>query len=215
MKNTTVALDGFVGFTPIQNRLLGVMFGCCRNVYVTVTMDKGEDVYSRGSIHGRFWKSRKTVQALLVKARAAGVVVEETMYMENMSSYSKRTVKAPPLEFINRHLFRFDSAAYTEEQGDVRLVEAANPHREMEEVARRIRRLVREEGYHYRDIAVIAGDLEKYSWEVERAFARAEIPYFMDARHTALIAKYALIAKPRSLDIPERPDTHANRNQRT
>ena len=42
--DTTVVLDGFIGFTPIQNRLLGVMFRCCRKVYVTAAMGEGEDI---------------------------------------------------------------------------------------------------------------------------------------------------------------------------
>lgn len=187
MRNATVVLDGFIGFTPVQNRLLGVMLGCCRNVYVTVTLDGREDPYSRGGMHNRFWKSRKTMQDILMKARAAGASVEEPVRMETTPAYGKRPVKAPSLEFLNRHLFCFGPGCYEGEQDEIRILEASGPQKEMEETARRIRRLVREEGYHYRDIAVIAGDLEKYGWEAERAFARAEIPCFIDARHTALM----------------------------
>ncbi len=187
MKDATVALDGFIGFTPIQNRLLGVMLGCCRKVYVTVTMDGGEDVYSRGSMHDRFWKSRKTIHELLKKAGSAGAAVEEPVRMERTPACEKRLIKTPALEFLNHHLFCFGSDVYEGEQEEIQILEASGPQEEMEEAARRIRRLVREEGYHYRDIAVIAGDLEKYGWEAERAFTRAEIPCFIDARHTALM----------------------------
>ena len=122
-----------------------------------------------------------------MKARAAGASVEEPVRMETTPAYGKRPVKAPSLEFLNRHLFCFGPGCYEGEQDEIRILEASGPQKEMEETARRIRRLVREEGYHYRDIAVIAGDLEKYGWDAERAFARAEIPCFIDARHTALM----------------------------
>ena len=43
LKDATVALDGFTGFTPVQNRLLGELMTHCREVVVTVTMDERED----------------------------------------------------------------------------------------------------------------------------------------------------------------------------
>ena len=138
-------------------------------------------------MHDRFWKSRKTIHELLKKAGSAGAAVEEPVRMERTPACEKRLIKTPALEFLNHHLFCFGSDVYEGEQEEIQILEASGPQEEMEEAARRIRRLVREEGYHYRDIAVIAGDLEKYGWEAERAFTRAEIPCFIDARHTALM----------------------------
>lgn len=45
LKGSTVVLDGFTGFTPVQNRLLLELLRCCREVAVTVTMDDREDPY--------------------------------------------------------------------------------------------------------------------------------------------------------------------------
>ena len=36
-------------------------------------------------------------------------------------------------------------------------------------------------GVRYRDMAVIAADLDRYALPVRRAFARAKIPLFLDA----------------------------------
>ena len=40
LKNSIVVLDGFTGFTPVQNRLLLELLRHCRKVAVTVTMDE-------------------------------------------------------------------------------------------------------------------------------------------------------------------------------
>ena len=39
LKRSVVVLDGFTGFTPVQNRLLAELMKLARNVIVTVTID--------------------------------------------------------------------------------------------------------------------------------------------------------------------------------
>ena len=57
----------------------------------------------------------------------------------------------------------------------------------MEETARRILRLVREEGCRYGEIAVITGDLETYGSLARQAFEDAGIPFFVDEKHSILM----------------------------
>ena len=45
LKNSVVALDGYTGFTPLQNKVLAKMMHHCEKVLVTVTMDEREDPY--------------------------------------------------------------------------------------------------------------------------------------------------------------------------
>ena len=57
----------------------------------------------------------------------------------------------------------------------------------MEETARRILKLVREEGYRYGEIAVITGNLEEYGSLARQAFDHTGIPYFIDEKHSILM----------------------------
>lgn len=45
LKGSVVAMDGFTGFTPVQNRLIGELFSVCEKVMITVTMDGRENPY--------------------------------------------------------------------------------------------------------------------------------------------------------------------------
>ena len=56
---------------------------------------------------------------------------------------NSRFCKAPALEFLEQHLFRYDKRQYRKEQEEIQIFQAANPKEEMEEIARRIRLLVR------------------------------------------------------------------------
>ena len=56
---------------------------------------------------------------------------------------------------------------------------AMTPGDEVRQAGLEMKRLVREEGLAYRDIAVITGDLEGYAPYVESEFAQMEIPCFV------------------------------------
>lgn len=64
--------------------------------------------------------------------------------------------------------------------GAISLHETKNPREEARYVAESIRKLVREKDYRYRDIAVIAADLNLYADALEKACELFEIPVFMD-----------------------------------
>ena len=46
LKNSTIVLDGFTGFTPVQDRLLAELMKHCRSVMISVTMDQRENPYA-------------------------------------------------------------------------------------------------------------------------------------------------------------------------
>jgi len=67
-----------------------------------------------------------------------------------------------------------------EKQREIRMFEALSPREEVHQTALYIRKLIREEGLTYRDIAVVIGDLEGYASYVETEFGQLEIPCFID-----------------------------------
>ena len=57
-------LDGFTGFTPIQNKLMKKLMEYAKKVTVTVTIDSREDPYRMTGEHQLFYLSQKTVSTL-------------------------------------------------------------------------------------------------------------------------------------------------------
>lgn len=184
IKHTTIVLDGFTGFTPIQNRLIGTLLTCCPMVYVTLTLDEREDPFGRSGLQELSWMTKKTVAALCHIAREEKVPIEDVIRIP--SHGADRFGDCTDLRFLEKHLFRYDRAVYKKKPEHIQLFVCDRPATEMEEVSRRIHRLVREKGYRYRDIAVITGDLESYGFEAVRAFTKAQIPCFLDSRRHVL-----------------------------
>ena len=57
---------------------------------------------------------------------------------------------------------------------------AKNQYSEIEEVAKKIYKLVRDENYRYRDIAVITKNIDTYASLVRAIFDKYNIPIFID-----------------------------------
>lgn len=181
VKNSVLLFDGFTGFTPVQIKVIRELLAICGRVYVTVTLDTRENPFSVGKPHQLFYMSRKMIHTLMGLTRD----VEEPVIIP--SGKKSRFSKAQALEFLEKNLFRYRRAAYEKEQEEIRIFSAGSPQREMEETARRMKRLVREKGYRYGEIAVITGNLSEYGSIARQVFEEAEIPYFLDEKHTVLM----------------------------
>lgn len=177
LPDSVVVFDGFTGFTPIQNRLIQELMRVCEETIVTVTIGEEEDPYQMDGEQKLFHLSKKTVADLVKLAVEAEVTRGEDVFVKDGPN---RFTEAPALCYLEQNLFRYQYEPYTEKQCEIRMFEALSPREEVHQTALYIRKLIREEGLTYRDIAVVIGDLEGYASYVETEFGQLEIPCFLD-----------------------------------
>lgn len=188
LKRSVVVLDGFTGFTPVQNRLLAELMKACREIVVTVTIDGREDPYTYADPCQMFGMSKHTVTALTRIAKECKAEQREPVWLRERPYYRFRDSEA--LGFLEEHLFRYRGGRYGKEQEDIAICQASNPREEASMAAAMVRRLVRREGFRYREIGVIVTDLNGYGDYLEQAFARYEIPVFMDYKRSILLNSF-------------------------
>lgn len=177
LPDSVVVFDGFTGFTPIQNRLIQELMRVCEETVVTVTIGEEEDPYQMDGEQKLFHLSKKTVADLVKLAAEAEVTRGEDVFVKGGPN---RFTEAPALCYLEQNLFRYQYEPYTEKQHEIHMFEALSPREEVHQTALYIRKLIREEGLTYRDIAVVIGDLEGYASYVETEFGQLEIPCFLD-----------------------------------
>lgn len=183
LRNSVIVLDEFTGFTPIQNRLMEKLLVLAKKVSVSVTMDVREDFYQCRGVHELFAMSKKTVASLLKVAELCKVPVEEPLVLP--TGKQRRYVNAADLYFMEQNLFRPGAGSYRykapeQSMQHIRITSLKNPREELKFAAREIVRLTRENGYRYRDIAVVTGDVQQYGNYVPEIFEQYHIPYFID-----------------------------------
>ena len=92
-----------------------------------------------------------------------------------------RFEKSKELAGLEANLFRYPHGRVTGDDGDIHVVAVDRAADEAEYIAGRIRELVRDKGYRYKDIAVVAGDLQDVARYYRQAMEEYEIPVFIDA----------------------------------
>lgn len=188
LKDAVVALDGFTGFTPVQNHVLEEMLMCCQKVFVTVTIDKNENPFILTDKYQMFALSKKIVVTLKRICEERKISIEDSVCLYGEPVYRFRM--QPALAFLEAELFRFHQKKYEKKQQNIRIYVSRTPVEEVEFAAQRIRALVRKRGYRYQDIAVIVSDMNLYADEIEQIFARYELPVFMDYKRSILLNSY-------------------------
>lgn len=188
LKNSTVVLDGFTGFTPVQNHLLYELLKQCRKVMVTVTMDERENPYRYQHPYQLFALSKQMVTSLVELAKNTKTEIENSVELYGQPSYRFR--KNPALGYLEHHMFRYGKESYPECPESIGVHVARNPEEEVRAVVEDIRRLVRTTGCRYREIGVIVSNMDVYGDYLERAFERYQIPFFMDHKRSILLNSF-------------------------
>lgn len=188
LKNSVLAFDGYTGFTPIQNKLLRRLLSLSSKIYMTVTMGEDENPYAQGKEHELFFMSKKMFTSLYKMAAEEHIEVLPEIWVK--VGEKSRFGKVQSLTFLEKNLFRYKRAVFEKEQDEIRILSAKNPLQEVQLLASRIRRLVREEGYRYGDIVIITGDLTAYGNYVRQVFSTTDIPYFIDEKKNVLNNPY-------------------------
>lgn len=185
IRDSVVIFDGFTGFTPIQNQVIEELLALCNEVIVTVLLGDGENPFLQDGEQRLFYLSKKTVASLEKLAKDAGAERGRDVVLK--ACEKSRFAGNAELSHLERFLFRYPVREYEGECRSLRIVEAASPREEVRQTALSIRRLVREENYCYRDIAVIAGNLGSYDAYIEEEFAKLDIPVFVDKTRGILL----------------------------
>lgn len=189
VRESIFVLDGFTGFTPVQYAFLEGLLKYGKETLSVMTLDVKEYPVYACKEQELFCLSKKTIQKMTELAGQAETGVKEPILLDE--NFFKE--KCPPrfqaskeLKFLEEHLFRYDDSSYGEEPERIFLHTLLNPYTEILFVSRKIEQLVQERDYHYRDFAVVCGDLEIYAPYMEQIFEQENIPYYKDNKRCIL-----------------------------
>ena len=176
---SSLYFDGFTGFTPVQLELVEKLMTCADDLTFSFTLDDRDQKYEHIKDYELFYLTKTTIKKLTEAAAAAGVEIESPVVLPGTINY--RLGENRELFFLERNLFRSPYQKWKQPLERIHLTATGDAQDEIVFVASTIRRLVREEGYRYKDIAIVAGDLEQASHIYERVMDEYEIPVFIDA----------------------------------
>ncbi len=184
LREAEVWVDGFSGFTKQEYAILEQLMRHTKQVTVALCLDPSERDEPLDEL-SLFYPTLKTFRRLREMAQEAGVPVEEPVALQEPHRFGR----SPWLGRLERHYFGWSkrpAAPPPARSGEVKLVTAANRRAEVQAVALRMLELVKEEGYRWRDMAVLLRDLTPYADEISGVFSEYGIPFFLDQKRTVL-----------------------------
>lgn len=173
LENAVFAFDGFTGFTPVQYRLISLLFDKADSMYFTAAMQKDSN-------DDLFLMSKEMINKLGVCAEKNSIC-PEFIWMDD-TSY--RLLASTALTHLEKNIFR-NYCEYSAKTKDITVYSAFFNKGEVKYVASQIRKLV-SEGVRFREIGVIAGDMDAYKEFIIDTFAENEIPVFLDNKRAII-----------------------------
>ncbi|WP_233880471.1 helicase-exonuclease AddAB subunit AddB [Virgibacillus halodenitrificans] len=195
LEDAEVYLDGFHRFTPNELVVVEALLKKCKSVTIALTVDGLETEASELDL---FYQTVETYHQIQQIAIENQIPLEETVQLDPANGrFSNRPYFAHLEQYFDvRPAPQFDG------ETPIRIAEAVHPRAEVEGVAQEVIRLVREENYRFRDLAVFIRQTDTYHDLIATIFEDYDIPVFIDEKRTML--NHSLIEFIRSvLDIVE------------
>ncbi len=169
----TVFIDGFKGFTAQELDLISAIMAQSENTYITLCTDK---IYGSEHDISPFACVRSTAQKLIDAANKNGVAVKQEFPPAFENRYASKAIEA-----LENGLYAA-AAPFEGDSKEVCICSARNIYEECDYVARNVKRLLREENYRCREIAIISRSEQTYSKALRAALKKYGVDVFEDKR---------------------------------
>ncbi len=183
-RNRLVFIDAFRGFTAQEYKIIERMLTKSQAVYVTLCTDNLDNM---GDETDLFAHTKRTARKLIDIAKKNSVAVAKPQYLSMRNKFNNfppdfKRFSSPELAALEKELFSLTPNVYEEKCDNITLCKAADIYSECEYIACTAKKLIRENGYRCRDIAVIARDSSAYESPLRSALKKCDIPVFEDSR---------------------------------
>ena len=188
IQNARVFVDDFSGFTPQQYRILTTI--AIRSKGLSVALSLTPAAYKavqsvqdwRDLPRQLFFTTGKTVWKLQKMAKEYHVPLRISWTLESF--------RPKELAHVTDQLCLTMPQPFEGSAKRVKAYSAANQTEELKQLFHEVMYLVRERGYRYRDIAIVAADLEGYAHPMRRQMELYEIPGFVDEKMDISLSPY-------------------------
>ncbi|SDY90689.1 DNA helicase/exodeoxyribonuclease V, subunit B [Evansella caseinilytica] len=179
LKHANVYIDGFFSFTPLEMKVLENLLLHCSSAVFSLTLDRAYDQQESLNELDLFFETAKTYQQLQA-------ICEQHRLKATVTAFrGTKRFRSQALKHLEQY-YDVRPAPVMGKNDGIRLIAAVHRRSEVEGVARQILRLVREESFRFRDMALLLRNMENYADLLETVFTDYRIPFFMDQKRSML-----------------------------
>ncbi len=190
-KGAKLWVDGFAGFTTAELAILAELLKVASDAQIALCLDPSKiDLTNPDAAKpdpvSLFNPTERTYAELIEMVKKCKLQLAEPVILDEAVRFSS----CPQLGHIERNVFELETPKIPAAD-NIRIISAPNARAEVQFVARQILELVKERNYRYRDIAVIASDIDRYQHYVRAYFEDYGLPFFIDKQKS--LSQHAVI----------------------
>jgi ATP-dependent helicase/nuclease subunit B len=181
-KGAKLWVDGFASFTKAELAILVELLKTTADSQIALCIDpskidlKKPDAESTDPV-SLFNPTERTYAELIEIIKKCKLKLAEPVILAKAVRFSC----CPQLAHVEHNIFELEAPKITAAD-NIRIISAANARAEVQFAAKQILQLVKEKKYRYRNIAVIASDIDHYQHYIRAYFDDYDIPFFIDKR---------------------------------
>ena len=172
--DAVIYIDEFAGFTPNEYQIIEKLCTLAKEITVTICTDSLEKVDNMDE--SIYYFNKITADILIEIAERNGCFIDRIDMGEPKKFLSKE------LQNLEKSIYSVSPTKWEDETDDISIFSAQTPMSEIENVAKTILKLVKEDEYRFRDIAVVCANIDTYSSNVKSVFEKFNIPVFIDEK---------------------------------
>lgn len=178
LKETNIYIDGFYGFTPIQYKVIEQLMQIAKSVKISITV--APEIIHREKLEEShlFYEGYKVYKRIKKCAIEVGCYLEKDIVLVNHNISAK--------SFLVHNLYQYPYNIYKEEAKNINIHLIFSKKKEVELVRSQIMGLIQEDGYKYRDISILVGNVSHYEKLFHIVFDKVNIPYYIDKKKSVL-----------------------------
>lgn len=175
LKDAIIYFDEFAGFTKQEYQVIEKFVKLAKQVNITIcTDDLNINTNPDTDI---FYSNKVTIGKIWSMVNENDFSLEEPVHLKEPYRFKSRE-----LRHLSENMNQPLSTRYEKKVENLSLFLAQNPYEEIEEIARKITQLVRDEKMRYKEIAIITKEIDGYASLVRAIFSKYEIPVFIDEK---------------------------------
>ncbi|UNC91797.1 helicase-exonuclease AddAB subunit AddB [Candidatus Contubernalis alkaliaceticus] len=184
LSNAEIWVDDFYEFTNQEYKVLEGLLTKGLEVTVTLCLDKNYSSKEKIEELSPFYPTALTCRKLNEMVERVGVNAKAIILKSGqMTRFSQR----PQLMHLEKNLtLTFPKPYEGKAEDSVGILTAVNRRWEIEHIAGQMIILARDKGYRWRDMSIMAPDLESYKDIISTVFREYDIPFFLEHKRTVL-----------------------------
>ncbi len=188
IQDSIIYLDEFAGFTKQEYEVIKEFVKLAKQVNITICTDD-LNINTNPDID-IFYSNKITIAKIWKLINENEFQMEEPVHLQKQYRF-----KTEELSHLSENINNHKSTTYEKNVENLHLFLAQNPYSEIENIAKEITKLVKNESKRYKDMAIITKNIDEYASLVRAIFSKYKIPVFIDEKRDVnqnIIIQYIL-----------------------